>query len=369
MRLADMQEAAPMPQEPHDETASRPAVVLVGTFAAVGSRAVGEQLAVELSGRGWPVLLTSCKQGKLARLLDVVGTLWRRRREYAVAQVDVYSGRAFCLAEAACWTLRAAGKPYVLTLRGGNLPAFARRWPGRVRRLLASARAVTTPSRYLLEQMRSYRDSLCLLPNALDVRAYRFRLRSRPAPRLIWLRAFHHLYNPTLAVEVLARLSETCPQAELTMVGPDKGDGSRQAVEQLARRRGLAARVHLPGAVAKADVPGWLERADLFLNTTHVDNTPVSVLEAMACGLCVISTDVGGLPYLLRHEQDALLVPPDDAAAMTAAVRRVLDEPDLAERLSRGARAEAERFDWSAALEQWDQLLSNAAHSELVRLS
>jgi glycosyltransferase involved in cell wall biosynthesis len=100
-----------------------------------------------------------------------------------------------------------------------------------------------------------------------------------------------------------------------------------------------------------------MSQGDIFLNTTNVDNTPVSVLEALACGLCVVSTDVGGIPYLLEHEEDALLVPPDDAEAMAAAVRRVLTEPGLAERLSRNARKKAEGFDWSVVLPQWERLL------------
>ncbi|MBA3257451.1 MAG: glycosyltransferase family 4 protein, partial [Pyrinomonadaceae bacterium] len=94
---------------------------------------------------------------------------------------------------------------------------------------------------------------------------------------------------------------------------------------------------------------------------TNVDNAPVSVLESMACGLCVVSTNVGGIPYLLKHEEDALLVPPDDAQAMAAAVRRIYSEPGLAERLSRKGRAKVEQFDWSAILPQWEALLSAVA--------
>src|SRR6185312_15168495 len=133
-----------------------------------GIRWVCEDLAERLASAGWLVVTTSDRPSRLARLSDMVGTAWRRRRDYAVSQVDVYSGPAFAWAEAACWTLRRARKPYALTLHGGNLPAFARRWPGRVRRLLGPAAVVTTPSRYLLERMRAYRGDLRLLPNPLD---------------------------------------------------------------------------------------------------------------------------------------------------------------------------------------------------------
>jgi glycosyltransferase involved in cell wall biosynthesis len=98
----------------------------------------------------------------------------------------------------------------------------------------------------------------------------------------------------------------------------------------------------------------------MFLNTSTIDNAPVSVLEAMACGLDVISTNVGGIPFLLQHEHDALLVPPNDAAAMADSVRCLLSRPDLAERLSRNARAKTEQMDWPVILPQWEQLLLEA---------
>ena len=88
----------------------------------------------------------------------------------------------------------------------------------------------------------------------------------------------------------------------------------------------------------------------------------MSVLEALATGLCVVSTAVGGIPYLVEDGEQALLTPSDDPAAMAAAVRRILDDPATAERLSARARALAERFDWAAVLPQWDTLLREVAN-------
>ncbi|HMV50604.1 MAG TPA: glycosyltransferase family 4 protein, partial [Blastocatellia bacterium] len=88
------------------------------------------------------------------------------------------------------------------------------------------------------------------------------------------------------------------------------------------------------------------------------------VIEAMAGGLCIVSTNAGGLPYLLEDGEDALLVPPNDPGAMAAAVRRLLTEAGLAERLSRNARRKAESFDWSAVLPQWRTLLRRVAWNQ-----
>jgi len=155
---------------------------------------------------------------------------------------------------------------------------------------------------------------------------------------------------------MLAQLISDFPNIHLTMVGPDKGDGSLQATQKVTEELGLNGHIAFPGGVPKASVPDWLDKSDIFINTTNVDNTPVSVLEAMACGLCVVSTNVGGIPYLLEHEKDALLVPPDDPKAMAEAVRRILIEPELAEHLSLNARQKAEKFDWQTVLPQWESL-------------
>ena len=127
----------------------------------------------------------------------------------------------------------------------------------------------------------------------------------------------------------------------------------------LFRSLDVAHLVTVVGGIPRTEVPEWLNKGDILLNTTNYDNTPVSVIEAMACGLCIVSTDVGGIPYLLDHEVDALLVPPDDAPVMAAAVRRLLREPGLAQTLSHNARRKAEGFDWSFVLPQWEELFAS----------
>jgi glycosyltransferase involved in cell wall biosynthesis len=340
-------------------------VLMVGNFLseATGIRGVCEDLAEQFKARGWHVIITSTIRGRLARIYDMLKTAWSERSRYSIAQVDVYSGPAFFWAEAVCLVLRIVRKPYILTLHGGNLPFFAGRWPGRVKCLLKSAVAVTSPSPYLLQNLSPYRNDMIMIPNPLDIRAYEFKLRRQVRPKLVWLRAFHSVYNPSLAPKALALLAKDYEDSNLTMAGPDKADGSLHEAQEVVERLGVADRITICGKVAKSDVPTWINRGDIFLNTSNVDNAPVSVLEAMACGLCVVSTNVGGIPYLLEHEKDALLVPPDDPEAMACAVRRIVSEPGLAEGLSFNARRKGEQFDWSRVMPLWETLLASVAGS------
>ena len=317
---------------------------------------VCSHLAARLERDGWSVAQTSRVRPRLGRLLDMAATTWRLRREYDIGHIEVFSGPAFAWAETTAFLVARAGKPYVLTLHGGRLPEFSRRHPLRVRRLLDGAAAVTAPSAYLIEALKDVRSDIELLPNPVELSRYRFRERRPAEPKLVWLRAFHPTYNPAMAVEAVAAVA-TKTNIELTMIGPDKGEGALERVRQTASRLGVRDLVRLPGPVAKGDVGKALDEGDIFLNTANVDNTPVSVIEAMACGMAVISTNVGGLPFLLEDGKDCLLVPAGDSLAMAEAIGRVLSDGDLAGRLSRNARRKAEGFGWGAVLPRWKQLL------------
>ncbi len=322
---------------------------------------VGEGLALRLQQEGWRVILTSHKIGKVARLLDMSATTLRYRREYSVAAVDVFSGAAFRWAEVVCSLLGRIGKPSILTLHGGNLPTFAEGRETRIRALLQSAAAVTTPSNYLKEKLQRFRDEMILLPNPIDLAVLPYRHRTALQPHLVWLRAFHSIYNPTMAIEVLHRVRQIFPDATLTMIGPDKKDGSWEATRRRVAERGLDRCVTMPGGVPKAEVGAWLNKGDIFLNTTTVDNTPVSVLEAMACGLCIVSTDAGGLPYLITQNREGLLTPSGDSEKMTAAVLHLLTEAKEAANLSANAHHYAAQCDWERVLPRWTELLKRVA--------
>ena len=341
-------------------------LLFVGAYlsASKGTRAVAEDLAVRLRDRHWSVKITSTSRSRAGRLIDVFWTIWSSRSDYQIGCVDVFSGNAFWWAYGSAKLLRTLGKPIILTLHGGKLPIFAARWPRHVRWLLSAADRVVTPSEYLRAHFFEIRDDIVLLRNAIDLSDYRFEHRVSAEPRLAWLRAFHSIYNPSLAVRAVALLAKDYPRLMLTMYGPDKHDGSLAEAEQLARELEIAERLVTPGSIPKSGVPQCLSRYDIFLNTTTAESFGVSVVEAAALGMCIVSTNVGELPYIWTHDHDALLVPPNDPHAMADAVRRILTEPGLAERLSRNARKTAEQFDWSFILQQWEAILMSVIEKD-----
>lgn len=336
----------------------KPSLLIVGNFLSSqgGNLTIVEEMAQYLENAGYSLITTSRIHSRLLRLMDMIHVAVSQRFCYQIAWISVFSGMAFTWAEVLSKVMKVLRKPYILSLHGGELPSFARRYPKRVKRLLQNAAVVTAPSRYLQERMSIYREDIVLIPNPLEIEKYPFRLRSEAKPLLVWLRAFHQIYNPQVAPVVVGSLRYHFATLTLTMIGPDKSDGSLRETVQLVDQLGLQANLKVVLGVPKNLVPAMLKQADIFINTSNVDNMPVSLMEAMACGLCVVSTKVGGIPYLVEHQKDALLVPPNDPEAIVSAVRRILTEPGLAAYLSQNARKKAEQFDWSIVLPQWESL-------------
>lgn len=325
---------------------------------------VCKDLAKLFAANGSRVTITSKWKNRYLRPLNMLQVACTKRDQYDIAQIDLFSGAAFFWAELVANFLLKLKKPFILSLHGGNLPNFSRKYPHRVKKLLAKANAVTTPSSYLQHAMKQYCSNTILIPNPIDLSQFKFVPRKQADPKLIWLRAFAEIYNPLLVADVINILKDSHPNVTVNMIGPDKGDNSLQKFQEKLQTYQLYDHINICGPIARKDVPHYLQQGDIFLNTSNVDNTPVSIIEAMACGLCVVSTNVGGLPYLLEHEKDTLLVPPNNPSAIVQVIKRVLTEPYLAQKLSQNARNKVEQFDASVVLHQWEKLLISTLESK-----
>ncbi len=233
---------------------------------------------------------------------------------------------------------------------------------GWVRRVMRRADAIVAPSRYLsglVEGIPGITGRIRVIPNILAIEEYPYRHRREVQPRLLWMRTFHPIYHPEMAVDVLANLRQTHPVATLMMAGQEKGLYAQ--VQEKARQMGLGDAISFPGFLGPEDKAREFGVHDIYLNTNHVDNMPVSVVEAAAFGLPIVATRVGGIPYLLSDDETALLTPDGDAEAMAVAVRRLLNEPGLAARLSANGRALAENCAWEQVKAQWEALFQELA--------
>ena len=314
-----------------------------------------ETLGPELERLGFEMVYASSKKSFLFRLLDMLWATIAHRNKVSYILIDTYSTKAFWYAFLCAQLARLLKIKYIPILHGGNLPNRLKSNPKLCRMLFANAYKNVAPSGYLKQAFENKGfTNVILIPNAIEIEKYTFKNRATLAPKLLWVRAFASIYNPEMAVCVLQQLQKTYPEATLTMVGPDK-DGSLQTTKAVAASLGIT--VTFTGQLTKE---AWWQLAaehDIFINTTHFDNTPVSVLEAMALGLPVVSTNVGGIPYLIAHDVNGKLVPDADANAMVAAVTQLLQQPDQTQLLIQKAHSYVTQMDWEVVKEMWVEVL------------
>jgi glycosyltransferase involved in cell wall biosynthesis len=337
----------------------RPRLCLVGPMVGRTPGYVttqGEILSDLLAAEGYPVIATSTRLNRYARLADIVKTLVVRGRSVDIMMIQTFGGPSFVVEDIASAISKLLGCPIVLHLRGGAMPDFMSRFPRWSQRVLSRADRIVVPSLYLSRAVGRYGFSSEIIPNILVLSRYPYRHRETVRPRLLWMRSFHPLYNPALAIRVLARLRATVPAATLVMAGQDKG--IQPAIEQLAKSLGVADAVKFVGFLDPAGKAREGDAADIFINTNDIDNTPVAVVEACAMGLPVVSTNIGGVPDLLTEGETGLLVPRDDDRMMADAVLRLLQEPGLAARLSVNGRRLAESSSWDTVKTVWEKLIT-----------
>jgi len=181
---------------------------------------------------------------------------------------------------------------------------------------------------------------------------------------LFWMRSFERAWNPRMAVQVIAALKQHVPDATLVMAGKDKG--LEAETRALSDQLGVAESVRFAGFLDHAGKSREGLNADIFINTNHVDNMPVAILEAWAMGLPVVATAVGGVPDLVEDGRTGILVADDDVDGMVEAVRRLLSNPDLAERLSQNGRRRAEESSWNRVRQEWEQVFDGIMTNRFV---
>jgi len=314
-----------------------------------------DTLGRALEQEGYRVVVASDKRKKIWRLLDMSRATLRHAPKSGLVLIDTYSTLNFYYAVTVAGLCRVLGVPYIPILHGGNLPKRLERSKGLSKWLFDGARVNVAPSGYLLEAFKQVGfTNMAYIPNTIALEHYPFKQREHIKPRLLWVRSFDKTYNPKLAIEIVAELKKRGVDVSLTMVGPDK-DTSLEDCTKLAEQQQLP--VTFTGKLEKSE---WIEFSanhDLFINTTNFDNMPVSVIEAMALGLPVVSTNVGGIPFLIDHQKDGILVPSNDAGAFTESIAQLLDEPERVRDLSVNARKKAEQFDWQVVKHRWFELL------------
>jgi glycosyltransferase involved in cell wall biosynthesis len=281
----------------------------------------------------------------LFRLVPYLLRLWRAAGRSDVLHVMANSGWSWHLfAAPAIWVARWRQVPVVVNYRGGEAAEFLTRSQRVVRWSMGSIARLIVPSGFLKEVFGRCGMVAEIVPNIVDLSRFRpAAVRPPSTPHLVVARNLEAIYDNATALQAFAQVLARVPDARLTLAGTGP---EHAALEALAQRLGVAAQVTFAGRLEREAMAALLRDCAVALNPSRVDNTPNSVLEAWASGVPVVSTNVGGVPFIAQHGVTALLVPPQDAAAMADAVVRVLSDAALAGQLSSNGLAQAQHYTW-----------------------
>jgi len=274
----------------------------------------------------------------------------------AVARADVVhvfsaSYASFLLSPLpAILVARALGRPVVLNYHSGEAPDHLKR-SGIARRCMAQVERNIVPSQYLVDVLTDFGIRAAAIPNIVDLQRFHFRERDPLRPHLLSTRNLGYPYNVACTLRAFQIVQRRWPGATLTLVG---SGADERALRAMAGDLGLRD-VTFAGRVAPEAIAEYYAANDIYVQSPDIDNMPISVLEAFASGLPVVSTGAGGVPLLLGDGERGLIVPLNDHEALAAHVLRLLADPAMGRRLAWNAYEACAAYTWPAVRTQWLQ--------------
>ena len=295
----------------------------------------------------------------VARLAAYSKALWSAFGRCDVVHLMANSGWAWHLFSVpALWIAWLRGRAVVVNYRGGEAERFLAGSSRLVRMSLSRATIVAVPSRFLRRIFANHGVPCEVVPNIVDLKL--FAPAALPAvltraPHIVVTRNLEWIYDNETAIRALALVRQQFPDCRMSIagIGPEQG-----ALRRTATECGVDDAVTFVGRLGREAIAAMYRSADIALNPSRVDNMPNSILEALASGVPVVSTQVGGVPYMVDHGRTALLVPPQDPKAMADGIIRLLRDRELAHRLASAGLADVQQFGWPAVKDQWIDIYS-----------
>lgn len=245
-------------------------------------------------------------------------------------------------------TSRLHSKPVILNHHDGRAGDHFRR--SKIALLLArKAAVIVVPSAYLVDVLATFHLQATVIFNIVDTKQFCFRPRPKPSPRFLHNRGLEPHYNVACSVRAFGIVQSRYPDATLVIAhdGP-----CRASLESLVAQLSLK-NVKFVGRVDQSVMRDLYGECDIYLMSPEIDNMPLSVLECFASGVPVVSTRVGGVPYIVDDGRTGLLVPPDDHEALARAALRIIEEENLALTLTMNALTECARYQPAPVARDW----------------
>lgn len=261
------------------------------------------------------------------RLFDYWLMLNRCLKKYQVVHLMANSGWSFYLfAMPVIHLAKRHQIPVIMNYRGGLADSFFSKHWRWIKKTMADVEQVIVPSSFLQDVFKQRGIDATIMPNIVDLGLFEYQLPTLDKQKLhvVITRNLEEIYDVKTAIDGFALFAKDYPNATLSVAGSGPQLAMLKAhVSDLD----LSHCITFVGRLERSQVAKLYHQADILLNTSLVDNTPNSLIEAMACGVVVLSSNVGGIPHLVEHQRHGYLFKPQCPAAVAKYLALAVELP------------------------------------------
>ena len=302
-----------------------------------------ELLQKHLQEEGHVADIFSTKVSFIRRLMLLM-RLHRVAKQYDILHIHCCSDWGFLPAVVGVTIGRWLKKRIILAYHGGGGEMFFNKHPRLIRQYLTRTDTNIVLSGFLASAFEKHGLPYVVIPNIVELGNVIYHKRSAFAPNFICTRAHEELYNIPCILRAFAKVQSVIPEATLNLVG---GGTLHEKLKQQAAQMGLN-NVTFIGRVDNSQIFQYLDKADILLSSPKIDNMPVSLLEAMASGLLVISSNVGGVPYMIKDNSTGLLFETDNDKELADKIIWALNNQAVAQAIAEQGHMVSGSYRWES---------------------
>lgn len=288
------------------------------------------------------------------RLIPYLIKLWRLAGQADVIHVFANSGWSWQLyAAPAIWLAYFRKTPVVINYRGGEAADYFKKSIFWVAPSMRKATRIVVPSIFLNKVFRDFGFESTVIPNIINLERFapaENHIKDKANPHLIITRNLEAIYGIDMAIMAFASVSKIKPEVKLSIAGSGP---QLFELQRLVSDMKLQQKITFTGKLNPEQIAALYQSADIMLNPTTVDNMPNSILEAMASGVAIVTTEVGGIPYLVKNNETALMTEVNNPEMMASQILKLLESKDLQQRLIRNGIKEVKKYAWPEVRKQW----------------
>jgi len=282
------------------------------------------------------------------RLIPYLFRLWEMIGNASIVHVMANSGWSWYLHAAPAILIAQFRKiPSIVNYRGGGAAEFLQKNSTLVLPILRTTQALILPSSFLLAVFKEFGIPGKVVPNIVDLSRFSpaQNKKSPFSPHIVVTRNLETIYGIDVALKAFRLVLDHFPGARMTVAGT--GDQAKYLLQD-AHELNVADSVAFVGRLDRDGIVALYKTADILLNASRIDNMPNSLLEALASGVPIVTTNAGGIPCMVKHRESALLVEIDDYSAMAEATILILGNAELRSGLIANGLAEARKYAWES---------------------